>query len=187
MILRDIDKKEIWSNDDLIAYFGLYLNPSDDRFKSNALIFKSEYNNEIYSLDTDIEPHLFFKYENVNEWLELCKRYDCKSSENGTANLTAIVKEIAKVQRLDENIFLTELEKNPNKFGNVTEQNQNADLNEKHRAEKEAHQAEINRVENLMDGDIEKDEINDEVLENLINSQIQDESDNIPIEPEPIR
>ena len=38
-----------------------------------------------------------------------------------------------------------------------------------------------------MDGDIEKDEINDEVLENLINSQIQDESDNIPIEPEQIR
>ena len=35
MVLKFIDKKEVWNSQDLIVYFGLYVNPERDREKQS--------------------------------------------------------------------------------------------------------------------------------------------------------
>lgn len=61
MILAYINKKDSWKSKDLIAYFGLYLDPDKDREKLSS--FKDEYGEALFSLDKETNETLFYATE----------------------------------------------------------------------------------------------------------------------------
>ena len=142
MILRYIDKKDVWNSKDLIVHFGLYVNQKKDRVEKNSFgmdILSYKYDDDrFFSLDSPIDDSIFFATENPDEWLRLCERFDFISEgEIAKANITHIVCSIAKAQGIDENIFKSAIDSNQGSFGITQEIQADEEENIKKDDEKE--------------------------------------------------
>lgn len=191
MVLKFIDKKDVWNSQDLIVYFGLYVNPERDRVKSNQF-GRSEpsypYDKDrVFSLDKPIDDTIFFANEDPNEWRKLCERFDfINDDEIVKENISYIAIAVAKAHNLDGQEMINAIEANNGNFGKVD----SVKIESEQEDDKEVQSKK--QIEKVFDEPTEKTITTDDMLNSIMSGAMEDENtskddkSDIPLNPTPL-